>query len=580
MADFSLPDSLFEQNNIGWGPSKVNLPDKFKDLPYQPFRKADTIGKVSDWTGATYGESRRVRMYQSSHGQNLGIFNNAFVHVNEDDDQNFKLVDNAPVKQTNFRGRYNNRYQQNQRGGWGNNNFNKHSNQQFQQRRNDKRFRNRNRYYNNNRPIHVNRESSVLIDSNWSAVDTVDFLSLSKLKTTQVSKGKDLLNCGAVYPYNKKYDACSMRQKVKLRQAPRTDFNFVTTSEDSTLKKLGGQNRELNVFGTEEIISQIMCCTRSNLPWDIVAHKIGGKILFDLDENRQNFSSVDMATVSETSNEPIQDETWDEVNKIKNLMEEATNINNCFAQQIIAPGKPKEGEKPYPFEPNNENNNGAPREIPKSRMYRYRQFDIGNSIKLLVRTKVDALGNNGEYMTCQSLNEWNSSHCNGVDWSRNMDRAATVLATEVKNNSFKMSKWITNALLAGANTMKLGFVTREHIKKNNSHLIVSIMTQKPQDFATIARLDIDNGWGILKFIIEKLREQKVDGKYYIVKNPNAKEITIYCTEQEDSDDEDAKASKSGSAEESSSGSEESSSGSEESSSGEDSSSEESSSEED
>ena len=82
-------------------------------------------------------------------------------------------------------------------------------------------------------------------------------------------------------------------------------------------------------------------------------------------------------------------------------------------------------------------------------------------------------------------------------------------------------------------------------------------------------------------IIEKLREQKVDGKYYIVKNPNAKEITIYCTEQEDSDDEDAKASKSGSAEESSSGSEESSSGSEDSSSGEDSSSsEDSSSEED
>ena len=71
-------------------------------------------------------------------------------------------------------------------------------------------------------------------------------------------------------------------------------------------------------------------------------------------------------------------------------------------------------------------------------------------------------------------------------------------------------------------------------------------------------------------IIEKLREQKVDGKYYIVKNPNAKEITIYCTEQEDSDDEDAKASKSGSGEESSSGSEESSS--EDSSSGEDSSS--------
>jgi len=555
----------------------MNLPDKFKDLPYQPFRKADTIGKVSDWTGATYGESRRVRMYQSSHGQNLGIFNNQFVHINEDDDQNFKLVDNAPVKPQGFRGRYNNRYQQNQRGGWGNNNWNnRHGNQQFQHRRNDKRFRQRSRYYNNNRPIHVNRESSVLIDSNWSAVDTIDFLSLSKLKTKVVSEGKDLLNCGAVYPYNRKYDACSMRQKVKLRQAPRTDFQFVTTSDDPVVKKLGAMHKELNVYGTEEIISQIMCCTRSGLPWDIVAHKIGKKILFDLDENRQQFSSVDMATVSETSNEPIQDDTWDEVNKLKNLMEEATNINNCFPQQIVAPGKPKEGEKPYPFEPNNDNNNGPPRETPKSRMYRYRQFDLGADIKLLVRTKVDALDHNGGYMTCQSLNEWNSSYCNGVDWTKNMDRVATVLATEVKNNSFKMSKWITNALLAGADTMKLGFVTREHIKKNSSHLIVSIMTQRPQDFATIARLDIDNGWGILKCIIEKLRESKVDGKYYIVKNPNAKEITIYCTEQEDSDDEEdeeVKAKSGSGSDKSSSGSGESSSGSDDSSSEEDSSSE-------
>merc|ERR1711937_951831 len=131
---------------------------------------------------------------------------------------------------------------------------------------------------------------------------------------------------------------------------------------------------------------------------------------------------------------------------------------------------------------------------------------------------------NGGYMTCQSLNEWNSSYCNGVDWTKNMDRVATVLATEVKNNSFKM----------------------------------------------------------LKCIIEKLRESKIDGKYYIVKNPNAKEITIYCTEQEDSDDEEedeAKAKEGPGSDESSSGSEESSSGTDDSSSDEDSSSEEESSSE-
>jgi len=580
MADFILP--TIETNTQGWGPSKLNLPDKFKDLPYQPFRKADTIGKVSDWTGATYGESRRVRMYNSNHGASIGIFNNAFVHVNEDDDKNFKLVDNAPSKPAFNRNRFQ-KGQQNQ-GRWGQNQ-NNFQNRHQRGGRNDKRFKNRFRYNNWNRPVHVNRESSVMIDSSWSAIDTIDFLSLSKLRTSQVSAGKDLLTCGAVYPYNRKYDSCSMRQKPKLRPSPRTDYKFVTTTEDKTLKKLGAQHKDLNVFGTEEIFSQIMCCTRSSLPWDLIAYKIGNKIVFDLDEKRQNFSTVDMASVSETANEPIQDDNWDEVNKIKNLMEEATNINNYFPQQVVVPGKPKEGEKPYPFEANNDNNNGPPRESPKSRMYRYRQFDLGQDIKLLVRTKVDAVDHNGGYVTINALNEWNSTYCNGVDWSKTMDRLSTVLATEVKNNSFKVSKWITSALLAGADTMKLGFITREHIKRNNNHHIVSIMTQKPQDFTTIARLDIENGWGILRCIIDKLRESKLDGKYYIVKSPNAKEITIYCTEQEDSEDEendqDEKTSgkDDSDAESSSSGEEESSSGEEESSSGESSSGEEESSEE-
>lgn len=34
------------QNNIdGWGPCE--LPDQFKDIPYQPFSKGDRLGKVS-----------------------------------------------------------------------------------------------------------------------------------------------------------------------------------------------------------------------------------------------------------------------------------------------------------------------------------------------------------------------------------------------------------------------------------------------------------------------------------------------------------------------------------------------------
>ena len=34
-----------QDNPTGWGPNTV--PPKFKDMPYQPFSKADRLGKVS-----------------------------------------------------------------------------------------------------------------------------------------------------------------------------------------------------------------------------------------------------------------------------------------------------------------------------------------------------------------------------------------------------------------------------------------------------------------------------------------------------------------------------------------------------
>ena len=43
MADFVLPK--ITDNPNGWGPCAV--PEKFKDMPYQPFSKSDRLGKVS-----------------------------------------------------------------------------------------------------------------------------------------------------------------------------------------------------------------------------------------------------------------------------------------------------------------------------------------------------------------------------------------------------------------------------------------------------------------------------------------------------------------------------------------------------
>ena len=41
-ARFEYP--VIQDNPTGWGPNSI--PEKFKDMPYQPFSKADRLGKV------------------------------------------------------------------------------------------------------------------------------------------------------------------------------------------------------------------------------------------------------------------------------------------------------------------------------------------------------------------------------------------------------------------------------------------------------------------------------------------------------------------------------------------------------
>lgn len=48
-----------------------------------------------------------------------------------------------------------------------------------------------------------------------------------------------------------------------------------------------------------------------------------------------------------------------------------------------------------------------------------------------------------------------------------------VLATETKNNKNKMAKWTAAALLAGADMIKLGYVSRATPKDNTNHVILA-----------------------------------------------------------------------------------------------------------
>ncbi|XP_025081962.1 LOW QUALITY PROTEIN: eukaryotic translation initiation factor 3 subunit D-like [Pomacea canaliculata] len=539
MARFAPPQ--IQDNPQGWGPCE--MPEMYKDLPYQPFAKDVRLGKVSDWTGATYQDKRYLGKYNSAFaGQQY------YAYYHEEDESSFQLVDTARVQRPIYqRGRR--LFQQSkQRRERERRQQQAQANMQVLTKTQKNRERDRQRMLkkwqkqfgkqmqeNRNKAPMKHRDASVQIKDDWPVVEEMDFPRLTKLNLPDIKEGEDLMRCGAMETYDKSYDRITTKNEKRLKRINRI-FHKVTTTDDPIIRELA--KSQGNVFATDAILATIMCCTRSSYSWDIVVHRVGSKLFFD----KRDDSDFDLLTVSETASEPPQDEGAS-INSPRNLALEATFINHNFSQQVLRVGDDK-----YQFE--NKNPFVQPEEESEvaSVGYRYRKWDLGNDIVLISRCEHDAVmygpNNEVQFISVKSLNEWDSRFCGGVDWRSRLDsQRGAVLATELKNNSCKLAKWTVAAILAGSDQIKFGYVSRVHVKDTSKHVILGTQQFKPTEFAAQINLNMDNAWGILRCIVDTCMKLK-EGKYLIMKDPNKPVIRIYDIPDHtfESDDEDESSS--------------------------------------
>jgi translation initiation factor 3 subunit D len=560
-ADFLLP--AVPDNPTGWGPCAV--PDQFKHMPYQPFSKCDRLGKVSDWTGGgmnpggqtSYSDKKYANKYTSQYAA-AGAGQYSYYHEHDD---RFQVVDTIkPARTSYFRGRgrggsmgfrgRGGRGGYPQRGGQ-----NQQNNQQgyqqswqqrggtagrgFQQRGGKNNQRGRGGRWNNYNRTNVSRKSSVEVKADWDEVESLDFSRLTKLKLPDVSPPEDLYTAGRMDYYDRKWDKVNTNSEIRLSEVNRRFFT-VTTTDDPIMRKLAPKFG--TVFATDVILATLMCCTRSVNSWDIVATKIKGKIFLD---KREDSSAFDSLTVNETAYDaPTQDLA--DAKNAKVLSDEATHINYCLSQQVL-----KHSETA--FDLNNENpfleDDEDEEEAAASVGYRYRMWKLGEGVSLVCRTEHDAVlgptassaasGSTApQFLNIKALNEFESKS----EWRQKLDiQSGAVLATELKNNSFKMAKWCISAYLAGSDLLKLGFVSRVNHKDNKSHEILKMQTFVPQELSTQINLNVDNCWGILRAVVDIINRQEEDeGKFVIMKDPNKNTLRIYKVPQDtfSSDDEE------------------------------------------
>lgn len=365
-------------------------------------------------------------------------------------------------------------------------------------------------------------------------LEEIDYNRLGKLNL-DADEGEDVDSYGFLHYYDRSFDKQPVKgAEKKLSPLDRAAYN-VTTSSDPVIQELADKD-EARIFATDSVLSMLMCAPRSVYPWDIVIVKQGNKVFLDKRDN----AALDMVTVNENAADaPLEasEGSKDVINQPAALAEEATYINHNFANQVVLESQKVEMAHGNPFY-----NAAEETEPPASKAYKYRKFDLSTNdeepVYLVVRTELDAVQKNvisgdDQFLTVHALNEFDSKaqgSGGALDWrSKLVSQRGAVVATEMKNNSCKLARWTVQSILAKADMMKLGFVSRVNPKINDKHVILGVIGWKPRDFANQMNLSLSNGWGIVRTISDMVlkNEGAEDAKYVLVKDPNKSILRLY-----------------------------------------------------
>ena len=385
-----------------------------------------------------------------------------------------------------------------------------------------------------------NRDASVTVRPEWNLLEEIDFARISKLNL-DMEEAEDLDSYGFLYSYDRVWDRQpgSKTAERKLNVIERAAYN-VTTSSDPIIADLA-ESDAAAVFTTDNILSMLMCAPRSVYGWDLVFERRGNKLFIDKREG----SALDMVTVNENAADApleLSEGNKDTMNAPQALMLEATHINNVFPLVTVSesPQGRRDMAHEHPFY-----SPEAETDPPASKAYRYRRFDLSSEssdtpIHLIARTELDAISKNpvsGEpqQLTIHALNEFDNKAAGSggaLDWRNKLaSQRGAVVATEMKNNSSKLARWTTQAVLAGADMMKLGFVSRVAPRDANHHVVLGVLGYKPKEFAAQMNLNIGNGWGIVRSMVDIImqlrKEEKEAQKYVLVKDPNKPLLRLY-----------------------------------------------------
>jgi len=391
------------------------------------------------------------------------------------------------------------------------------------------------------------KEWSVQTKTEWAVKREIQLVELGKLQVDakQVTN-TDVMWCGELRQYNKEFDRLTVAKEKPMKRFEELNFFNVTTSDDPVLTDIIQSDPEVTVIATDHVLAAIVAAGRSIYSWDLVITKINGKIIID----KRDGSQVDYLSVNESAQEPPNIEDKETLNTPMSLSQEASCLNQNFSQMVLDYSiEPDKMDQPNPFEEEDEEGTAA------CGAYRYRKITIpGDSkasaefdqspISMVVRTEINCKlsGEEERYCSVKALNEYDPKVT--YSWRKHIEaQRGMILATELKNNAFKLGRWTAQAILAGCDVMKIGYASRNDPKNAWTHSVVSVQTYITDKFAEQIGMHRNNVYGILRSIVNMVMSWE-DGKYLLIKDPIKPVMRIFEVpwetfgEEEDGDDEE------------------------------------------
>ena len=367
-------------------------------------------------------------------------------------------------------------------------------------------------------------DASINVNPEWGdPVETWEFSKLTKLReSVQFPTEEDssvLLECGKVGYFNYDFSkSASTKQPKTLARNYATEKTFlkVTSSEDPNLRRFANEGTG-NVFITDTMLSALMAMPRALYSWDMVITKNGDQIWFD-----RRSSKFDAITVNENSSEPPDNTETDPLNTPNRLSAEAVACQQNFSQQVLVKDKTYSLPFTSPFSTDSNASTLAPVG------YRYVSLPVGDKYTVIVRADIEAVKavkGGVENVSVKTLNEYDAKVTG--DWRKKMEvQRGGVVATELKNNMFKIQRWALQALFAGAPTIEIGYVSRQQPKDAAVHHILSVQSYTPQEFFTGMNVNLNQMWSIIELILDRISSEE-DGKYLLYKEAAVPNVKLY-----------------------------------------------------